>query len=98
MSEFIRIQNKIDSLQHSESRYQLSSIGKELLNELQRIKKEHSEMLEQLEKSRQIIRSLKLSMLGHPDCTYQSEFDDLTTKAQQSEVEILKLIKEATEL
>jgi hypothetical protein len=37
-------------------------------------------------------------MLGHPDCTYQSEFDDLTTKAQQSEVEILKLIKEATEL
>jgi hypothetical protein len=48
MNEFIRIQNKIDSLQHSESRYQLSSIGKELLIELQRIKKEHSEMLEML--------------------------------------------------
>jgi DNA-binding PadR family transcriptional regulator len=48
MSEFIRIQNKIDSLQHSESRYQLSVIGKELLTELKRIKKEHCDMLEML--------------------------------------------------
>jgi hypothetical protein len=56
------------------------------------------DLLEELDKARQIIRSLKLSMLGHPDCTYNSEFDDLTTKAQQSEDEIEKLIKEATEL
>jgi hypothetical protein len=56
------------------------------------------DLLEELDKARQIIRSLKLSMLGHPDCTYNSEFGDLTTKAQQSEDEIEKLIKEATEL
>jgi hypothetical protein len=56
------------------------------------------DLLEELDKARQIIRSLKLSMLGHPDCTYNSEFDDLTTKAQQYEDEIEKLIKGATEL
>jgi hypothetical protein len=56
------------------------------------------DLLEELDKARQIIRSLKLSMLGHPDCTYNSEFDDLTTKAQQSEDEIEKVIKGATEL
>jgi len=44
MSEFKGIDNQIQKLQNSH----LSDFGKELLTELQRIKKEHSEMLEML--------------------------------------------------
>jgi DNA-binding PadR family transcriptional regulator len=70
MSEFIRIQNKIDSLQHSESRYQLSSIGKELLTELQRIKKEHFEMLEMLKK---LVERLEENDLGRLNAVSQAK-------------------------
>jgi hypothetical protein len=44
MSEFKGIDNQIQKLQNSH----LSDFGKELLTELQRIKKEHSDMLEML--------------------------------------------------
>ena len=44
MSEFKAIDKKIQKLQNSH----LSDYGKELLTELQRLKKEHSEMLEML--------------------------------------------------
>lgn len=41
-----------------------------------------------LEKAMQVIRSLKLSMLAHPDHQAGSEFDDLTTTAEKMEREI----------
>lgn len=41
-----------------------------------------------LRKANKVIQSLKLSMLVHPDCENGSEFDDLTSTAQEMEDEI----------
>lgn len=56
-----------------------------------------SQMLEALKQAKSIICTLKLSMCVHPDCTEGSEFDDLTTTAQEFEDEIEQLIKKTTE-
>ena len=53
MSEFKGIDNQIQKLQNSH----LSDFGKELLTELQRIKKEHSEMLDMLKKCEYFIKA-----------------------------------------
>ena len=39
-------------------------------------------------KANKVIQSLKLSILVHPDCEKGSEFDDLTSTAQEMEDEI----------
>lgn len=41
-----------------------------------------------LRKANKVIQSMKLSMLVHPDCEKGSEFDDLTSTAQEMEDEI----------
>jgi hypothetical protein len=82
MSQFKRIQYKIDSLQHSENLDELSVKEKQLLTELQRIKKEHSEMLEML---KEIITDWEV---GNEDNFIMANNID---KAKQ-------LIKEATQL
>jgi molybdenum-dependent DNA-binding transcriptional regulator ModE len=51
MSEFKGIDKQIQKLQNSH----LSDYGKELLTELQRLKKEHSEMLEMLKQAKENI-------------------------------------------
>jgi hypothetical protein len=51
-------------------------------------------MKKTLKKAKRTIASLKLAMLAHPDCTAESEFDDLTTTAQEVEDELEKLIKQ----
>ena len=51
-------------------------------------------MKKTLKKAKRTIASLKLAMLAHPDCTAGSEFDDLTTTAQEVEDELEKLIKQ----
>lgn len=56
------------------------------------------ELLEMLSEASSVIQRLKLSMLVHPDCQVGSEFDDYTSLAQETEDEIEKLIKEATNL
>ncbi|UAY56244.1 hypothetical protein [Arachidicoccus terrestris] len=43
-------------------------------------------MNELLKKALHTIRSLKLSMVNHPDCTPGSEFYDLTDEAQDTEL------------
>lgn len=48
MNEFKQIQRKIEHLQYWEKDDSLTQNGQELINELQRIKKEHFEMLEML--------------------------------------------------
>lgn len=55
------------------------------------------EILCKLEEARQTIATLKRSMLVHPDCEEGSEFDDLTSSAQEIEDEIESLIKDTTE-
>ncbi len=50
------------------------------------------EIREMLEKARTVIARLKRSMLVHPDHEEGSEFDDLTTSAQDMENEIEQLL------
>lgn len=53
------------------------------------------DLLEALLKAKQLICSLKLSMLAHPDCTEGSEFDDYTSSAQEFEDEAQALVNKA---
>lgn len=45
-----------------------------------------------LRKANKVIQSMKLSMMVHPDCDEGSEFDDLTSTAQEMEDEIEKFL------
>jgi len=53
------------------------------------------DLLEALQKATQLICSLKLSMMAHPDCTEGSEFDDYTSSAQEFEDKAQKVITKA---
>lgn len=53
------------------------------------------ELLEALQKANTMICRLKLSMLAHPDCEEDSEFDGYTSSAQELEDEIDLVINKA---
>lgn len=50
------------------------------------------DLLVALQEAKQLICSLKLSMLAHPDCTEGSEFDDYTSTAQEFEDKAAEVI------
>lgn len=52
-------------------------------------------LLDALQEATQLICSLKLSMMAHPDCTDCSEFDDYTSSAQEFEDKAQKVIAKA---
>lgn len=56
------------------------------------------EMLEKLNDARKELLRIKGSMMAHPDCTKNSEFEGYVLSAEETIEEIEELIKEATEL
>jgi len=60
---------------------------------LEEVPDRESELIEMLGRASKTIKSLKLSMLAHPDYTEGSEFDDLTSIARDQENEIDSLIQ-----
>lgn len=62
-------------------------------NQIKKLQGQRIELVEALRNASNVIQRLKLSMLVHPDCVEDSEFDGLTSTAQETEDKIENLLK-----
>jgi hypothetical protein len=83
MSEFKHIKDKIQDLLAFDNDNSLSEYGKDFLTELQRIKKEHSEMLEMLNKVVSEFSHYKEKAQGTSKCGAIIEAEELITQITQ---------------